>query len=92
MHRTVTLSSPRAHTCQQSNAYFKGVSLESIPCGFGSLVPGCCASTLLELECKNCVVQQKFLLKDFRERLKIHEIHKMKYPQKNLALYDIALQ
>ena len=36
-HRTVTLSSAQARNCQQSNAYFESVSLESIPCGLGML-------------------------------------------------------
>ena len=28
----------RACNCQQSNAYFEGISLESVPCGFGSML------------------------------------------------------
>ena len=36
-HRTITLSSTQAHSCQQSNAHFKGISLERVACGFGGL-------------------------------------------------------
>ena len=82
MHRTVTLSSAQARNCQQSNAYFEGVSLESVPCGFGSLVPECCPSMLLQLECENCVAHQKFSLKYFRKQLKIRKICEMKLPAK----------
>ena len=32
----------------QSNAYFDGISLECIPCGFGSIALGCCPSMLLQ--------------------------------------------
>ena len=73
----------RARTCQQSNAYFEGVSLERVPRGFGSLVPGSRPSTLLQSERENCVACQKISLRYFRERLKICEI---KDPR-NLALY-----
>ena len=51
---TVTLSSTRARSCQQSNAYFKCISLESIPHGFGSIAPGCCPSMILQSERENC--------------------------------------
>ena len=69
MHRTVTLSSTRARNCQQSNAYFEGISLERVPCGFGSLAQGCCPSMLLQSEHENCVVCQNFSLKYFRKQL-----------------------
>ena len=81
-HHTVTPSSPQACNCQQSNAYFEGVSLESIPCGFSNLVPGLCPLMLLQLECENCVVHQKISLKYFREQLKIRKIPEMKLPAK----------
>ena len=28
----------RACSCQQSNAYFEGISSENLPCGFGSML------------------------------------------------------
>ena len=33
-----TVVRTRACSCQQSNAYFEGISLESVPCGFGSML------------------------------------------------------
>ena len=33
-----TVVRARAYSCQQSNVYFKGISLESVPCGFGSML------------------------------------------------------
>ena len=48
--RTHTVVRARACSCQQSNAYFEGISLESIPCRYGSIAPGCCPSTLLHVK------------------------------------------
>ena len=39
--------------------------MERFPCGFCSLAPECCSSTLLQSERENCVTCQKFLLKHF---------------------------
>ena len=36
--RIVPVSSTQGCSCQQSNAYVKGIFLERVPCGFGSLV------------------------------------------------------
>ena len=60
-HTTSTLSFHRTHTCQQSNAYFKAVSLDRVPCGFGSLAMGYCLSMLLQSERDNCVACQIFV-------------------------------
>ena len=38
-----------ACSCQQSNAYFEGISLESVPCRFSIISQGCCPSTLLHM-------------------------------------------
>ena len=57
--------------------------------GFGSLASGYCPLMLLQSECKNCVACQKFVLKYFRERLKIRQTGKMK-TCKNIALYGKA--
>ena len=45
--------------CQQSNAYFEGISSEGVPCGFGNLATGCCPSMLLQSEHVNCVSHVK---------------------------------
>ena len=55
-----TISSARARSFLQSNAYFGGISLEWVSCGFGSLAPGCCPSMLLQSECENCVSHKNF--------------------------------
>ena len=80
---TFTLLSAWAHSCQQSNAYFKGISLERLPCGFSSLAPGmlivlCCSCS------ENHVVCQKFLLKYFCKQLKFAKLKTFK----NFALYS----
>ena len=50
----------------------KGISLERVPCRFGSLALGCCPSMLLQSECENCAACENFLLKKFA-KLKTHE-------------------
>ena len=70
MYHAVTLLSGWACSCQQSNAYFEGISLER--------VPWCFPLTLLQSEHENCVTCQKFLLKYFCKQFKICEIHKIK--------------
>ena len=82
-HRTVTLSSAQAHCCHQSSAYFKSISLEGVPCGFGSLALGYCPSMLLQSEHENCVMCQNLSLKYFHKQLKIRKI---KDPQKFSAI------
>ena len=68
-----TVVHAQACICQQSNAYFEGISLESIPCGFGSML------SIDAFECKNktglCL--KNFLLKYFCKRLKIRKIRKI---------------
>ena len=74
-------------SCQQSNAYFEGISLERVPCEFGNLAPGYC--TLLYSERENCVVScQNFLLRYFifANGWKLVKFVKLK-TSKNLAIY-----
>ena len=48
---TVTSLSAQSHSCQQLNANrLKGISLESVACGFSTLSLGYCPSTLLQSE------------------------------------------
>ena len=56
---TITLSSTQACSCQHTDAYFEVISLETVPCRFGSLAPGCCPLMLLESDRENCVLRIK---------------------------------
>ena len=70
-HRTVgTLSSPRAHSCQQSNAYVEGES----------------SLQIRQLSQRSCSLRRvsKIFVEIFHEHLQIHKIHEIKDPQKIL--------
>ena len=70
-HRTVgTLSSPRAHSCQQSNAYVEGES----------------SLQIRQLSRRSCSLRRvsKIFVEIFHEHLQIHKIHEIKDPQKIL--------
>ena len=71
-----TLLSTQAHCCQQSNAYFEGISMERVPCRFCSLALGCCPSTVLQSEHEQCVccVSQKIFSEIFLQMRKICKI------------------
>jgi len=88
MHRIIPPHC-QACSCQQHNAYFEGISLERVPWRIRQLSLGISSTDALQSECKNCVACQKFVLKYFRERLKIRQTGKMK-TCKNIALYGKA--
>ena len=82
----VTLSSAWARSCQQSNAYFKGISLKRVPCGFSCIAQECVHWCSCSQSVKTVVhVSKHVLLNNFTNgwkfaNLKIHV---------NLALYGI---
>ena len=80
IHTVHTAVHTRARSCQHSNAYIEGISLESVPCGFGSIALRCCPSTLLHMT--TIVYVSKIFVEIIHEWLKICEIHKIKDPQK----------
>ena len=85
---TLFIQCTQARNCQQSNAYFECISLESISCGFGSLVPGCCLLMLLLSEweiCGSCV--KHFCWNNVANGWKFVKFTKLKICE-NLALCD----
>lgn len=82
------LLEPRS--CRQSHAYFEGISLARVPCGFSSIAPGCCLSTLLQPERENSNTRGKRCLVEIISRTvqKNCEICEIKTSE-NLELYGV---
>ena len=74
MHHAVTLLSGLARSCQQSNAYFKGISLERVPWESQDVFRRHSCNQSM----KTVLRGKKFLWKYFCKQFKICEIHEIK--------------
>ena len=88
-HTSLVLSNTHCHAvvCLSSQLsarqyLLEGISLESVPCGFDSIVPGCCPSNLLQSERENSGSCVKIFV-EIISKLKTREI---------LALYGNSKQ
>ena len=90
MHHAVTLLSGRARSCQQSNTYFKSISLERVPWEFlySSLrAPGCFHRHSCNQSMKTVSHVKNFYWNIFANNLKFAKFTKLKTCE-NLALYS----
>ena len=84
IHHIVTLSSTQACCCQQSNAYFKGISLERVTAYPQDIVHQCCCS----LNMKTVLRVKNFHWNIFVNGWKFTKLTTCK----NFALYGISLE
>lgn len=84
-HHTITLPFTQACSCQQSNTYFKGISLGKVSCRFGSLPRDVVNRSSCSQTIKTCHISNIFCWNIFMNDCKILEI---KDPQ-NFVLYSM---